>query len=316
MALFETPQQVRARIGQQAMGAASQSGGLFGPAYTGISQIGAALGGGLAMMNNPQVKRAQDIQKIKNAFFQGIGPDEFGTKLPEFASALAEGGFTDEALKVAAYAKELKKANWVTAVNPLTGDVTMVDKNKLPQDEGVVTIAPGAKQTRRKEDKLEDFGKYITKSGIVEQENALNEVESLINQSLAEEGEIPGYGQTGMVPTAVLSQRGKDIRTSLARVFNVTLRDRSGAAVTIPELERLKEEFGQGKFKTDEDLIRAMNRYRRIFNKNKKALTAGYSKDIVNTWSENAGFDFTNKGGISRPQTKKRKVGRFTVEEL
>ena len=110
MALFETPAQVRRRIAQESMLYAGQGGGgggLFAPAYRGIAQMGGALGTAIGLAGNPQVKRAKEIQGLQQQYFSGIKPNEFPTKLPGFASVLAEKGYTDEAMKVMTYAQAL-----------------------------------------------------------------------------------------------------------------------------------------------------------------------------------------------------------------
>ncbi len=72
---------------------------------------------------------------------------------------------------------------------------------------------------------------------------------------------IPGFG---IVDQFTFTSEAKNARSAFSRLFNIVLKDRSGAAVTPPELERLKEEFNTGKFKTDQDLRNAYNRALKI----------------------------------------------------
>lgn len=107
---------------------------------------------------------------------------------------------------------------------------------------------------------------------------------------------IPGYGQTGMLPDYMLSYEGKSARSALGRLFNITLKDRSGAAVTEPELERLKQEFSTGKFKTDEDIRSAYNRALKILKNHTQSILASYPKEVQEKYSEQGakGFEQIN----------------------
>lgn len=103
---------------------------------------------------------------------------------------------------------------------------------------------------------------------------------------------IPGYGQTGMLPDYMLSYEGKSARSALGRLFNITLKDRSGAAVTEPELERLKQEFSTGKFKTDEDIRSAYNRALKILKDHTQSILASYPKEVQEKYFEQGAKGF------------------------
>ena len=132
---------------------------------------------------------------------------------------------------------------------------------------------------------IQDVGNAFEKSNISKVEGAL----SLIEDSVKDVKDLPGYGATGPLPTFALSQAGKDLRTRMARLFNIELKDRSGAAVTIQELERLKEEFASGKLRTDEDLKRALTDYRKILNNHKTSLAAGFQPEAVAEYQRRVG---------------------------
>ena len=103
---------------------------------------------------------------------------------------------------------------------------------------------------------------------------------------------IPGYGQTGMLPDYMLSYEGKSARSALGRLFNITLKDRSGAAVTEPELERLKQEFSTGKFKTDKDIRSAYNRALKILKNHTQSILASYPKEVQEKYFEQGAKGF------------------------
>lgn len=69
---------------------------------------------------------------------------------------------------------------------------------------------------------------------------------------------IPLYGR------AAPTDEARFLQDRIARVFNIELKTRSGAAVTDQELRRLREEFGQGKYNTEEQLVNALAEYKRL----------------------------------------------------
>ena len=100
-----------------------------------------------------------------------------------------------------------------------------------------------------------------------------------------------------------MSSEGRAIRSAFSRLFNTTLKERSGVAVTEPELERLKNEFNTGKLKTDEDLRNALGRYQRILGRLINATLAKYPQEVVE--------QYQSQGGIitSDLERKKSKYG-------
>jgi len=179
--------------------------------------------------------------------------------------------------------------------DPTTGDTILYDEEDLTGKPMV--IAPGDKQALKFQMELKDFGSVVEKSGISQQEFNLREVEKLMFTKDADGNkvmvkDIPGFGQTGMFPEASLSDEGKQLRQALATVQNITLKDRSGAAVTVPEWERFKKEFSSGMFQTDKALANAMLRVRRIFDQHKQSLSAGYMDNVVKAYSGNSGISF------------------------
>ena len=114
---------------------------------------------------------------------------------------------------------------------------------------------------------------------------AANEVEKLIKDS-KESGNIEGVGfiEGKLLPNFLVGEEGKLNKAKIARLFNLTLKDRSGAAVTEPELLRLQEEFGKGSFTTDQDFINAFNNYKRIFNNILKQEIKGYDPKAFSAW--------------------------------
>ena len=61
-------------------------------------------------------------------------------------------------------------------------------------------------------------------------------------------------------------------------------------------LERLKQEFNTNAFKTDKDLINALNRFERILSTQIKSTLAGYSKEVIEQYKANDGLPQFNLG--------------------
>jgi hypothetical protein len=92
---------------------------------------------------------------------------------------------------------------------------------------------------------------------------------------------IPGLGRFGL---------GSDAQSRIAAIFNRTLKDRSGAAVTEPELLRLQTEFGQGLLNTEEQLITALKEYKAASLKELKTIEGRFDPEIVQLLHDNGGF--------------------------
>lgn len=196
---------------------------------------------------------------------------------------LIAGGMGKEKARGIAY-KSIK-----TMIDPTSGDVVVIDVADPGTPE---VLAEGNKLEKELEKKVTDFSKVIEKSGIGELDEVMSNVETMIAEIRKddENADIPGFGATAGLADMFLTAQGKSLRQRVKTLFNQTLKDRSGAAVTAPELTRLKEEFGQGLIKTDEQLLDALNRFRGIIETHKLTLAAGYGDDVVGTWQDRSGL--------------------------
>lgn len=94
-------------------------------------------------------------------------------------------------------------------------------------------------------------------------------------------------GPQSIIPDRMVPVEARDARQDIAKLFNITLKDRSGAAVTNQELERLKNEFGQGLIKTGAQLITAISRAKQIVNAHYQGIAASYGKPTLDAYNEN-----------------------------
>lgn len=100
----------------------------------------------------------------------------------------------------------------------------------------------------------------------------------------------PRSGVPDMLVRDVGNLKAQDIRQArqdVAKLFNITLKDRSGAAVTNQELERLKKEFGTGMFKAEGQLIGAIKRAREIIEAHYNGIAASFGKPALDAYNQN-----------------------------
>lgn len=124
-------------------------------------------------------------------------------------------------------------------------------------------------------DKLRDaYEKTGTANAII----MLNDIAGKIG-GVDGQGDIAGYGKTGLTPQFMLSPEGKSIRTSLAGLRNIVLKDRSGTAVSNQEFDRLKDEIGGAKFSDDADLRAKLKRMGEIVAQHAQNIDATFQGD-------------------------------------
>jgi hypothetical protein len=94
-------------------------------------------------------------------------------------------------------------------------------------------------------------------------------------------------GPKSLIPDMAVPDDIKAGRQAFQKLFNITLKNRSGAAVTIPEFERLKAEFGTGAFKTPQQLQAALTQAREILSKHYASVASGFGKPVLDAYNEN-----------------------------
>lgn len=94
-------------------------------------------------------------------------------------------------------------------------------------------------------------------------------------------------GPKSAVPDWIAPKEARDARQDVSKLFNITLKDRSGAAVTNQELERLKKEFGQGLFKNPDQLLTAIQRAQQIVKSHYQGIAASYGAPVLDSYNQN-----------------------------
>lgn len=98
--------------------------------------------------------------------------------------------------------------------------------------------------------------------------------------------DLPGVSIPGIGRVSAYDTDARKLRDAASGIFNVELRNRSGAAVTDSELSRLRQEFSDGKFNTESELIDAVKRYKARAQKVLQQQESGFSPDAVKTYKE------------------------------
>lgn len=102
-----------------------------------------------------------------------------------------------------------------------------------------------------------------------------------IKDSSGKSVDLPGISVPLLGRVTAHNSNAQTLESTMSKVFNVELKDRSGSAVTSPELDRLKIEFGQGKFNTEAQMVSALQRYKKAAAAALRNAEARYEKPIV-----------------------------------
>jgi hypothetical protein len=125
----------------------------------------------------------------------------------------------------------------------------------------------------------------LEKANLPEADAVLGAVED----TLAKTPQVAEYisGPKSLLPDLALSKEITQGRQAFQKLFNITLKNRSGAAVTIPEFERLKKEFATGVWKKPEQLAEGVKQAREIISRHYASVSAGFGKDALEAYNEN-----------------------------
>ncbi|MBB4226025.1 hypothetical protein [Variovorax guangxiensis] len=146
-----------------------------------------------------------------------------------------------------------------------------------------------SKNTANLEKKVTAFSTQLDKTNIPQFEALLGDIEAEVSK-YSQRGDIPGYGATGSLPQFLLSSEGKELRQKIAQLQNLTLKDRSGAAVTNQELQRYLNEIGTGAFANDKQLLTGLAQVRRNLNAVKQNVVAGVDDATLNEYQQRGGI--------------------------
>lgn len=132
---------------------------------------------------------------------------------------------------------------------------------------------------------VQKLGTALEKAKLPQADAVLADVEKALEKS----PEVAQFisGPKSLLPDLAVSDDVKFARQAFKKLFNITLQDRSGAAVTNQELERLKQEFASGAFKTDRQIKEAVEKARGIINTHYAGVAGAFGPDVLNAYNEN-----------------------------
>lgn len=177
-----------------------------------------------------------------------------------------------------------------------------------------------SEKERKRQEKLDkDATKYsemLEKTNIPDMVTAIEDVDRL----LPKEGDIPGYGEfEGAIPDFFAGDKARELRGAVQTLFNIELKDRSGAAVTDQELERLRKEFGEGSWKTEKQLRDGIERYKNRLKEVARNIQAGTKPEVIDLYKERGGKDLTpfisGQGAFPRKVYKDGKEATVSNEQ-
>jgi len=209
------------------------------------------------LMLRPLAAKLLQAKRMPGQSDASAAASAFGAGLEDQQTAALQLAKYDAA--VAAAKAKAKKSGTGSFFTSLTGAQLGTGD---PDDEyyGEVTIQNGKlvpvgapKKTYDISDETKDLRKAFDERKILKVDNQLRDLETYI-QKLAKDGQagdLPGFGFFGG-RNPMPSTKGKVLRAKFAALKNTILKERSGAAVTTQEMERVIEELAGGETTRDE----------------------------------------------------------------
>ena len=192
-----------------------------------------------------------------------------------------------------------RESNKSKSVRPLTDNQKLgLDLNKNDNVTGTFDGAGNLvdyKISSKIDDRMGKIGKAVKDSSLQESDEALKALENYIVDLKSQGYEnLPGIGLVqGRTPGAAISAEGKKLRSLVSAYENITLKKRSGAAVTPSELTRVQAELA-GAIKTADEnvLLDVIRRNRNVLEKQKKTVFAAYRLEDVNIYQDKGGLGY------------------------
>lgn len=132
-------------------------------------------------------------------------------------------------------------------------------------------------------------------------------------------GDLPGFSKRENAAANfgmgwMLNEEAQSVRQALMPLANITIKVRSGAAVTQPEWDRFRQELGSGTLMSPERIRQGLKMFQDIYADTVKGVGAGYSDDVVKAYERRfPGVSFGRKGesgGGDRAEAAKAELRR------
>ena len=142
------------------------------------------------------------------------------------------------------------------------------------------------------DNRLKDIAKAVKESKLSDVDSALKDIEDYI-QGL-DGKDLPGVGLVqGNIPGFATSEAGNELRALISKYSNITLKERSGAAVTPNEFERFQKELVGALTTPDEKtFLKILKNNRQALEKQKKQVFAAYREEDLDNYFKSGGLSF------------------------
>ncbi len=280
----------------------------------------------VSLFNQQEARAARATEAQRNfELRQSKQEDDFNAKMRQLDIAEQQGGDKNEIARLRAEADSRHKTLLAQIAREGNQARILAEQNKatLLQMRMATQGAAANQQTVRRAGQLVGA---LEKAGLPSISASLDSVEAALQDPKVDVEKLTG--PKSMLPDWAVSKEDRAARQALQQVFNIVLKERSGAAVTNQELERLKKEFGQGAFKTKDQIEGAITRLREVVTKHYKGIAAGFGTDALDFYNQNleaiGGKPLITSGGASKYVEKRktpdgRTLGRLsdgTIEEV
>ena len=167
-------------------------------------------------------------------------------------------------------------------LNP-NDDVIVFKKNNQIVDFKVNSFA---------DNRLKDIAKAVKESKLSDVDSALKDIEDYIKSF--EGKNLPGVGLfQGNIPGFATSEAGNELRALISKYSNITLKERSGAAVTPNEFERFQKELVGALTTPDEKtFLKILKNNRQALEKQKRQVFAAYREEDLDNYFKSGGLSF------------------------
>lgn len=173
----------------------------------------------------------------------------------------------------------------------LKNQQAMGDLRTQLQQQGLQLKTSQAEDQKRqgREKQVKELGIALEKAGLPTADAVLRDVEDMLGTDSAKAKERANTiaGTDAWKPDLLVGADQQKLRQAANKLFNITLKDRSGAAVTNQELERLKQEFATGVWKSPDQFINGVTRAREIIKNHYAAVASSYGPDALKGYNEN-----------------------------
>jgi len=213
-------------------------------------------------------------------------------------------------------------ADQINTLLPSLTKIYDIEQKKLDRSEARAERAAreqdkrDEKLTRNQEQDLMKLGKDV--AGTQDLLGGLDEVEAKLggklesfsrdkDGNLVKDGkkvDLPGVSVPGIGRVSAYSSEARELQGAADKIFNTTLKDRSGGAVTDNEMERLKQEFNSGKYNSEPELIDALQRFKRATARVLKNREASFSPAVVDKYKEQGGRTSDSVSGANKTPAK------------